>query len=155
MLTMINENAEGEFGGVMFLYAATPDFRSDVIQNYQALNDRIGSIAFIPGRPMTPLIDLHSLNSDQVISDIGKNLVAVFVKAYDLDWDESIHSQNIDSLVQALKRKFYYQSVPPRDFVYHFCRLLEAQRYQERLLSVDEAEEFVGSHELHDTEEDA
>jgi len=24
LLTMINQNAEGEFGGVMFLYAATP-----------------------------------------------------------------------------------------------------------------------------------
>ena len=32
ILTMINQNAEGEFGGVMFLYAATPDFRADVIQ---------------------------------------------------------------------------------------------------------------------------
>jgi len=31
LLTMINQNADGEFGGVMFLYAATPDFRSEVI----------------------------------------------------------------------------------------------------------------------------
>lgn len=31
LLTMINQNAEAEFGGVMFLFAAPPDFRSDVI----------------------------------------------------------------------------------------------------------------------------
>ena len=61
MLTMINENAEGEFGGVMFLYAATPDFRSEVIQRYTALNDRIGTVPFRPGRPMTPLIELEAL----------------------------------------------------------------------------------------------
>lgn len=46
LLTMINQNAEGEFGGVMFLYAATPDFRSEVITNYRALQDRIGTKAF-------------------------------------------------------------------------------------------------------------
>jgi len=68
MLTMINENAEGQFGGVMFMYSATPDFRSDVIQNYPALFDRIGSVAFVPGRPMTPLIALESLNPIRLFS---------------------------------------------------------------------------------------
>ena len=69
MLTMIND-AGGKFGGVMFLYAATPDFRSDVITNYPALFDRIGSVAFVPGRPMTPLITLESLNTEKVIREI-------------------------------------------------------------------------------------
>jgi hypothetical protein len=153
MLTMINENAEGEFGGVMFLYAATPDFRSDVIQNYQALNDRIGSIAFLPGRPMTPLIDLQSLNTDSVIREIGKNLLAIFAKAENIVWNETMQHQNIETLIQALKSALYYETVPPRYFVYHYCRLLTVQKQHESLLNIETAEEFVTSHELQETEE--
>ena len=153
MLTMINENAEGEFGGVMFLYAATPDFRSDVIQNYQALNDRIGSIAFLPGRPMTPLIDLQSLNTDSVIREIGKNLLAIFAKAENIVWNQTLQHQNIDTLVQALKSALFYETVPPRYFVYHYCRLLTVQKQHESLLDPQTAEEFVASHDLHDMEE--
>ena len=63
LLTMINQNAEGEFGGVMFLYAATPDFRSDVISTYRALQDRIGSTAFSKGSPLVPLINIEETNS--------------------------------------------------------------------------------------------
>ncbi|MCK9264439.1 MAG: ATP-binding protein [Deltaproteobacteria bacterium] len=152
MLTMINENADGEFGGVMFLYAATPDFRSDVIQNYQALNERIGSVAFIPGRPMTPLIELQSLNSDQVIREIGKKLLVVFAKADNISWNEEIQLQNIEMVIEALKKHRYYEKVPPRDFVFHYCRLLEQQKQGEALLNMEAAETFVQSHALPEAE---
>jgi len=154
MLTMINENAEGEFGGVMFMYAATPDFRSDVIQNYQALNDRIGSVAFVPGRPMTPLIELQGLNSDDVIREIGKKLVEVFVKADGIDLDEAIQMRNVDAVMEALKNQKYYEKVPPRDFVYTYCRLLDHQKHGELSLTLDDAMQFVRSHEIPDGEVD-
>lgn len=154
MLTMINENAEGEFGGVMFMYAATPDFRSEVIQAYQALNDRIGSVAFVPGRPMTPLIELQSLNSDTVLSQIGKKLLNVFAKADKVVWDESMQLQNIDTLIQALKSVLYYENIPPRYFVYHYCRFLDQQKNKEVLLDLESAKEFVQSHELPESEDD-
>jgi hypothetical protein len=38
----------------MFLYTATPDFRSEVIKNYRALHDRIGTKAFSRGSPTVP-----------------------------------------------------------------------------------------------------
>ncbi|BCG47915.1 hypothetical protein GEOBRER4_n2766 [Citrifermentans bremense] len=154
MLSMINENAEGEFGGVMFMYAATPDFRSDVIQNYQALNDRIGSVAFVPGRPMTPLIELQGLNSDAMIREIGIKLYGVFAKADGIELDDEVQLNNIDVLVEALKNLKYYEKVPPRDFVYNYCRLLDHQKLGEASLSPQDAEQFVKSHEIPETEDE-
>lgn len=156
MLTMINENAEGEFGGVMFLYAATPDFRSEVIQNYQALSDRIGSNAFAPGRPMTPLIELESLNSEEITTQIGEKLLAIFSKADGVEWDNGMQLANIKTVIQALKNVMYFEEdrVPPRHFVFQFCSLLEQQKFNQSELTVEQAEEFVQTHELLESEDD-
>ncbi len=156
MLTMINENAEGQFGGVMFLYSATPDFRSDVIQNYPALFDRIGSVAFVPGRPLTPLIALESLNTDKVIYEIGENLLAIFGKADGIEWDIDVQMDNIKSVVEAIKNVEYVEDdgVSPRRFVYPYCRLLDVQRFEQKSISVDEAEDFIQTHKIPDSEDD-
>lgn len=148
MLTMINENAEGEFGGVMFMYAATPDFRSDVITKYVALNDRIGSVAFTPGRPMTPLITLESINTEKVIREIGEKLLVVFAKADGIDWDIDVQNHNIGILIEAIKNYLYLDenAVSPRHFVYQFCRLLDQQKSKQKKLSIEDANIFVQTH---------
>jgi hypothetical protein len=155
MLTMINSNVEGEFGGVMFLYAATPTFRSQVIQKYQALNDRIGSIAFSPGRPMTPLIELESLNSEKVTAQIGEKLLAIYSKAENILWDNDIQNSNIQAIIKALKNTEYFADdrVPPRHFVFQFCSLLEQQKFEQFQLTLEQAENFVQTHELPEAEE--
>ena len=155
MLTMINENAEGQFGGVMFLYAATPDFRSDIIQNYPALFDRIGSVAFVPGRPITPLITLESLNTEKVIKEIGENLLIVFAKAEGIEWDQDIQAENIFNMIQGIKNTEYLEedNVSPRHFVYPYCRLLELQKLDQKTISVADAEVFVQTHSIPDSEE--
>lgn len=155
MLTMIND-AGGEFGGVMFLYAATPDFRSDVIQSYRALFDRIGSVAFVPGRPMTPLITLESLNTEKVIREIGEKLLVVFSKADGIVWDQEIQSQNIETLIQGIKNVEYFEedAVPPRIFVYQFCRLLDQQKFEQKNISVEDAQTFVQTHVIPDPEDE-
>jgi hypothetical protein len=107
LLTMINQNADGEFGGVMFLYAATPDFRSEVITNYRALQDRIGTKAFSKGSPMVPLINIEEANSEEVIRSIGEKLLAVFHKAYGVDWDEAVQTTNIMAIIAAQKSVLY------------------------------------------------
>lgn len=157
MLTMINENAEGEFGGVMFLYAATPDFRSDVIQKYQALNDRIGNNAFVPGRPMTPLIELESLNSEEITQKIGEKLLAIFSKANGVEWDIDIQASNIKAIIQALKNVMFFEEdrVPPRHFVFQFCSLLEQQKIDQIELTIEQAQAFVETHQLPESGEDA
>jgi len=153
MLTMINQNAEGDFGGVMFLYAATPDFRADVIQTYIALKDRIGAVAFNPGRPMTPLINLDDQNSDETLRELGMCLLDVFSQADGVSWDLDLQRANMNSLIDGQKRQLGYpRSVPPRYFVFYWCRFLEEQQLRQRALTVEEAMQYVQSNNLPDSE---
>jgi hypothetical protein len=152
MLTMINENAEGEFGGVMFLYAATPDFRSGVISRYTALQDRIGTVAFQPGRPMTPLIELTSLYSDQVIEAIGERFLEVFGKAGDISWDVPAQKANLIKIIQSIKTLKFFDNIPPRHFVYPYCRFLVEQENSQRAITAEEADTFILNHELPEQE---
>ncbi|MDR1826804.1 MAG: ATP-binding protein [Methylobacteriaceae bacterium] len=146
LLTMINQNAEGEFGGVMFIYAATPDFRSEVITNYRALQDRIGTKAFSKGSPMVPLINIEEANSEDVIRSIGENLLVVFAKAYDVDWDMTVQTANMKAIIAAQK-EVLYETPKPRFFVYQYCRFLEAQRMEQKAISAGQAGDFVGDNE--------
>jgi len=146
LLTMINQNAEGEFGGVMFLYAATPDFRSEVISTYRALQDRIGSVAFSRGSPLVPLINIEEANSESVIFQIGDRLLSVFAKAYDVEWDESIQKANMKAIVEAQKDRLF-ETPKPRFFVYQYCRFLNRQREAQRAISNEQASDFVNDNE--------
>lgn len=146
LLTMINQNAEGEFGGVMFLYAATPDFRSDVIRNYRALQDRIGAKALSKGSPQMPLINLEEANSEEVIYNIGDRLLAVFSKAYGLTWEKPVQAANMQAIVSAQKASLF-ETPKPRYFVYQYCRFLETQRAAQREISSDHAYDFVNNNE--------
>ena len=146
LLTMINQNADGEFGGVMFMYAATPDFRSEVIHNYRALQDRIGTKAFSEGSPQVPLINIEDANSDDVIYSIGKRLLAVFSKAYDIAWDDALQTTNVRVVVAAQKERLF-ETPKPRYFVYQYCRFLNQQRDVQRGISAEQASRFVDDHE--------
>lgn len=147
LLTMINQNAEGEFGGVMFLYAATPDFRSEVISTYRALQDRIGTKAFSKGSPQVPLINIEEAISEDVIYRIGERLLAVFSKAYGVAWVEGVQTANMRAIVAA-QMAVLYETPKPRFFVYQFCRFLEGQRVAQRAISAKEASEFVNDNDL-------
>jgi hypothetical protein len=146
LLTMINQNAEGEFGGVMFLYAATPDFRSEVIKNYSALQDRIGTKAFSKGSPMVPLINIDEANSEEVIYSIGEKLLDVFGQAHGVAWDVPTQTSNIRALVAAQK-DLLFETPKPRFFVYQFCRFLDQQKDAQHPVSAEQASDFVNGNE--------
>lgn len=146
LLTMINQNAEGEFGGVMFVYAATPDFRSEVISTYRALQDRIGTVAFSRGSPLVPLINIEEANSEEVIFRIGERLLTVFSKAYGVDWDGTLQKANMKALVEAQKDRLF-ETPKPRFFVYQYCRFLDGQRASQRAISSKQASDFVNDNE--------
>jgi hypothetical protein len=146
LLTMINQNADGEFGGVMFLYAATPDFRSEVISTYRALQDRIGSKAFSQASPMVPLINIEDANSRQVIYSIGERLRSIFARAHDVEWDKETQTKNMKAIVEA-EEAILFETPKPRFFVYQYCRFLDQQRSAQRAISDDEAREFVDGNE--------
>ena len=146
LLTMINQNAEGEFGGVMFLYAATPDFRSEVISTYRALQDRIGSVAFSRGSPLVPLINVEEANSEEVIYRIGVRLLGVFSKAYRLEWDMPVQTANMKAIVEAQEDRLF-ETPKPRFFVHQYCRFLSGQRDSQRAINAKQASDFVNDNE--------
>jgi hypothetical protein len=136
--TMINQNAEGKFGGAMFLYAATPDFGSEVIKNYRALHERIGTKAFAKGSPMVPLINIEEANSEDVIRSIGEKLLAVFDKAYGVTWNKAVQMTNMMAIIAAQKNVLY-ETPKPRLFVYQYCRFLDSRRAGQNAISVEQA----------------
>src|SRR5262249_2706808 len=142
----INQNAEGEFGGIMFVYAATPDFRSEVISTYRALQDRIGTKAFSKGSPQVPLINLEDANSEDVIYSIGDRLLGVFSKAHDVIWDGRVQAANMREIVKAQKAVLF-ETPRPRFFVYQYCRFLERQKDHQNSINAAEAGEFVNNNE--------
>ena len=148
LLTMINDGADGKFPGVMFLYAATPDFRNEVIQKYPALNDRIGDIAFIPGSPMVPFIDLDVLDTRTIVREIGKKLLEVFSIATGIEWDKGIQKANVECLLNAEDKRYGMGAEIRRSFVYHFCMFLGIQMGGQFELSEDSAEKFLVDHQL-------
>ena len=104
---------------------------------------------------MTPLIALESLNTDKVIQEIGENLLAIFAKADSLEWDTDIQTENIQVMIQAIKNVEYLEddNVSPRHFVYPYCRLLEVQKFEQKKISVEEAEVFVQTHTIPESED--
>ena len=146
LLTMINQNAEGEFGGVMFMYAATPDFRAEVISTYRALHDRIGSTAFSVGSPLVPLINIEEANSPEMIYSIGEKLLAVFSRAHGKQWNQEIQISNMTKIVSA-QEEFLFETPSPRFFVYQYCRFLTHQITREQSISAEQARQFVDDNE--------
>lgn len=130
----------------MFLYAATPDFRSEVISTYRALQDRIGSKAFSPASPMVPLINIEDTNSSQVIFEIGERLLAIFARANEITWDMDTQVHNMKELVIA-QEGVLFETPKPRFFVYQYCRFLDQQKDGQRLITDQEASDFVNDHE--------
>jgi hypothetical protein len=59
-------------------------------------------------------------------------------------------------MIQAIKNVEYLEDddVSPRHFVYPYCRLLEVQKFNQKKISVDDAEEFVQSHTIPESEDD-
>jgi len=154
LLTMINDGADGKFPGVMFLYSATPDFRSEVISKYPALNDRIGDISFKPGSPMVPFIDLDALDTDSIVTEVGQKLLEVFSVAQNTKWDMETQLENINALLAAEKTTYGFGSEIRRAFVYHFCILLRSQQEKQVSITQEDAENFIQNHEVPGTGDD-
>ena len=130
----------------MFLYAATPDFRSEVISTYRALQDRIGSKAFSQASPMVPLINIEDANSRHVIYSIGERLQSIFARAHDVSWDKEVQTQNMKAIVEA-EENILFETPKPRFFVYQYCRFLDQQKKSQQPISSDEARAFVDDNE--------
>jgi len=139
LLDFINKTGDQQFAGVMFLYAANDEFRSEVIAKYEALENRIGSVAMSSGSPMVPFIDLDAVNTPQVLAQLGERLMDVFESACGVELDRTIQRKNFEKLSAAT----YTLRLSPRTYVALITRFLPGQVRAERLIGEAEAETFV------------
>jgi hypothetical protein len=140
LLDFINKTGDQQFGGVMFLYAANDEFRSELISKYEALENRIGSVGMSAGSPMVPFIDLDAANTPQMLEQLGEKLLDVFDTAWKVNLDRTIQRQNFEKLKAAYT---FDLRLSPRTFVALMTRFLPRQAAQQRLIDEDEAENFV------------
>jgi len=140
LLDFINKTGDQQFSGVMFLYAANDEFRSEVIAKYEALENRIGSVAMSAGSPMVPFIDLDAANTPEVLTQLGEKLMDLVESAHGAKLDRDIQRQNIQRLSDA---STYTLRLSPRTYVALVTRFLPSQLGDERVIGEEEAESFV------------
>ena len=103
---------------------------------------------------MTPLIKLDDVNTDATLYDLGDRLLKVFAVANATSWDNERQQSNMLVLIDAQKRMLGFPTtVPPRFFVFHWCRLLDEQASRQVTLSQDDAFAFVEQNRLPESEE--
>ena len=140
LLDFINKTGDQQFGGVMFLYAANDEFRSELISKYEALENRIGSVSMSVGSPMVPFIDLDATNTPQMLELLGERLLDVFETAFGTSLDRTIQRQNFAKLKAAYTLDL---QLSPRTFVALMTRFLPRQANKQHLIDEEEAERFV------------
>lgn len=115
LLDFINKTGDQQFSGVMFLYAANDEFRSELIAKYEALDNRIGNVAMTAGSPMVPFIDLDAANTPELLDQLGDRLMDVFETARGISLDRAIQGSNFEALKVAYERENLRLS--PRTYV--------------------------------------
>ena len=143
LLDFINKTGDQQFGGVMFLYAANDEFRSEVIAKYEALENRIGSVAMSAGSPMVPFIDLDAANTPEVLAQLGERLMDLFEAARGVSVDRDIQRKNFEKLSKAT----FTLRLSPRTYVAFVTRFLPGQLEDQRLITTLEAEAFVAGND--------
>jgi hypothetical protein len=143
LLDFINKTGDQQFGGVMFLYAANDEFRSEVIAKYEALENRIGSVAMSAGSPMVPFIDLDAANTPEVLAQLGERLMDLFEAARGVSVDRDIQRKNFEKLSEAT----FTLRLSPRTYVALVTRFLPGQLDDQRLITTLEAEAFVAGND--------
>jgi hypothetical protein len=140
LLDFINKTGDQQFAGVMFLYAANDEFRSELMSKYEALENRIGSVAMSAGSPMVPFIDLDAANTPQMLELLAERLLDVFETYSGTLLDRTIQRQNFAKLKEAYTLDL---RLSPRTFVALLTRFLPRQAMKQHLIDEEEAERFV------------
>ena len=150
LLDFINKTGDQQFGGVMFLYAANDEFRSEVIAKYEALENRIGSVAMSAGSPMVPFINLDDANTPEVLAKLGERLMDIFEAAHGVTLDRDIQRMNFEMLSDAT----FTLRLSPRTYVALVTRFLPGQTEEQFVITTADAEAFVAGNDP-DRDEDA
>jgi hypothetical protein len=145
-LREVIDRCQGDLPGAMFVYAVPPQFLSDVVPRYPALQQRLRA----PGRfsrvnHFSPQIHLDQLdlNEDQLMLAIGAKLVPIFETAFGASLDAKTQQANA-AILANVARDVFLDISHRRLFVKAFVTELARQHASgERLLSEDEAVALV------------
>jgi hypothetical protein len=145
-LREVIDRCQGDLPGAMFVYAVPPQFLSDVVPRYPALQQRLRA----PGRfsrvnHFSPQIHLDrlDLNEDQLMLAIGAKLVPIFETAFGASLDANTQQANA-AILANVARDVFLDISHRRLFVKAFVTELARQHASgERLLSEDEAVALV------------
>lgn len=145
-LREVIDRCQGELPGAMFVYAVPPQFMSDVVPRYPALQQRVRA----PGRfsrsnHFSPQISLDrlDLSEDELMPAIAEKLIPIFETAFQTTLDPAIQQANAAMLANAAREVFLDVS-HRRLFIKAFVTELARQHTGgERLLDEEEAVKVV------------
>ena len=141
-LREVVDRCRDELPGAMFVYAVPPQFMSDVVPRYPALQQRLRAPArFSRANHFSPQISLEHLDlaEDDLMLAIGEKLVPIFETAFGADLDEKIQHANA-AILANVARDVFLDVSHRRLFIKTFVTELARQHAEgERVLTEPEA----------------
>jgi hypothetical protein len=141
-LREVIDRCQGELPGAMFVYAVPPQFLSDVVPRYPALQQRVRA----PGRfsrsnHFSPQISLDKLDldEDELMHAIGEKLIPIYETAFNTRLDYKLQHANA-AILANVSRDVFLDISHRRLFVKAFVTELSRQHAEgERLITEAEA----------------
>ena len=145
-LREVIDRTREDMPGAMFVYAVPPQFITDVVPKYPALQQRVRA----PGRfsrvnHFSPLISLEhlDLNEDDLMQAIGEKLIPIYEVAFDTQFDHKVQRANADILAN-VARDVFLDISHRRLFVKSFVTELSRQQYgKEHTITEEEAQAIL------------
>ncbi len=144
---VIDQCGQATLPGLLWVYAVPPEFMSNVVIEYPALEQRLKGVPrFGHLSPQSPLIDLDHLPlaPTELLRGIGLRLLEVYEVAHGISLDPDVQRHNVGTLAGEMGRRLL-ESGARRDFVKQVVDLVTGQhRGGERRLSPDEIVRMTG-----------
>lgn len=108
-LREVIDRCREDLPGAMFLYAVPPVFIHDVVPKCPALQQRIQTPGYFSrSNPFSPQISLDRLDlpDDELLTQIGSRLLAIFDVAFGTTLDAPIQARNIDVFSEAARDSY-------------------------------------------------
>jgi hypothetical protein len=137
---MIDHCGQATLPSLLWVYAVPPEFRTSVVPEYPALEQRLrGSARFGPASPLEPVIDLNALPlaPEELFRRIGKRLLELFQVGRGSTLDAEIQEHNLGLLAESMGRDALEVGTR-RTFVKQVVHLLHAQALEEKRLERSE-----------------
>lgn len=145
-LREVIDRCQGELPGAMFIYAVPPQFLSDVVPRYPALQQRIRAPgSFSRTNHFSPHISLDKLDLAEadLMQAIGEKLIPIFERAFEFEFDGSVQLANAATLANVAREVFLDVS-HRRLFIKAFVTELSRQQANgEHLLTAEDAAKVV------------